>query len=152
MYIENLDLETRNKIYNHTKKVLRKYQKGIINGKLTADKFAENILSNGTIESVLDKSILLTESFKSSYINYIQALINIQNQSFVNNKQIKNSQKITISQKVNLKKLLDNNNFSLSIPIDYLNYEDVEGIIKYIQTNEIELGNERIYNYITRIN
>ena len=43
MEIVNLDLETRSKIYSYTKKVLRKYQKGIITGKLTADKFAENI-------------------------------------------------------------------------------------------------------------
>ena len=44
MLVEQLDLETRSKLYNHTKKVLRKYQKGILSGKITADKFADNIL------------------------------------------------------------------------------------------------------------
>ena len=38
MEIKELDLETRNKIYSHTKSILRKYQKGIVTGKLTADK------------------------------------------------------------------------------------------------------------------
>ena len=52
MQIEQLDLETRSKIYNYTKKILRKYQKGIITGKLTADKFVENILSNGSISDI----------------------------------------------------------------------------------------------------
>ena len=41
MEIRELDLETRNKIYSHTKSILRKYQKGIVTGKLTADKFAK---------------------------------------------------------------------------------------------------------------
>ena len=54
MIIEDLDLETRSKIYNHTKKILRKYQKGIITGKLTADKFADNILSDTGIVSILN--------------------------------------------------------------------------------------------------
>ena len=32
MQIEELDLNTRNQIYNSTKKVIRKYQKGISSG------------------------------------------------------------------------------------------------------------------------
>ena len=46
MQIEELDLNTRNQIYNSTKKVIRKYQKGISSGKLTAEKFADNIFTN----------------------------------------------------------------------------------------------------------
>ena len=71
MQIDQLDLETRSKIYNYTKKVLRKYQKGITTGKLTADKFAENILSNGFINDILDENILSKNEFKESYTSYI---------------------------------------------------------------------------------
>lgn len=147
MYIENLDLETRNKIYNQTKKVLRKYQKGIMNGKITADSFAESILSNGSIEEILEKEILVKEEFKKSYINYIQALINIQNKTLKS----ANNNKPTISQRLKLKELLDDESFILSIPIDYLNYNDVEAIIKYIDTDVIEVGEERIYNYVRKV-
>ena len=58
MQIEQLNLDTRSKIYNYTKKVLRKYQKGIVSGKLTADKFADNILSNEDIYHIIDTNIL----------------------------------------------------------------------------------------------
>ena len=81
MQIEQLDLETRSKIYNYTKKILRKYQKGIITGKLTADKFVENILSNGDISDILDENLLLENDFKQSYTSYIEKLINIQNEN-----------------------------------------------------------------------
>lgn len=152
MYIENLDLETRNKIYNHTKKILRKYQKGIINGKITADKFAENILSNSSLENILDKEIISTSNFKKSYVDYIQALINIQNNNLSNKRFNSNQEKTSISQKIELKTLLNNKNFNLSIPIDYLNSDDINCIIKYLETDKIELGNERIYNYVRKIN
>ena len=71
MQIEHLDLETRSKIYNYTKKVLRKYQKGIMTGKLTPDKFVENIISNGYINDILDENILSENEFKESYTYYI---------------------------------------------------------------------------------
>ncbi|HBY3419562.1 TPA: hypothetical protein MIW27_001516, partial [Clostridioides difficile] len=58
MQIEQLDLETRNKIYCYTKKILIKYQKGITSGKLTADKFADNILSQDFISSILNEKIV----------------------------------------------------------------------------------------------
>ena len=79
MEIEKLDLETRSKIYSYTKKILRKYQKGIITGKLTADKFAENILSSEDIYNILDEKYTHELDFKNSYINYINTLIDIQN-------------------------------------------------------------------------
>ena len=56
MQMEQLDLEIRSKIYNYTK-ILRKYQKGITTGKLTVDKFVENIISNGDINDILDEKL-----------------------------------------------------------------------------------------------
>ena len=81
MEIRELDLETRNKIYSHTKSILRKYQKGIITGKLTADKFAKNILCDDYINHLLSEDLLNEEDFKSSYIEYINTLIDMQNEN-----------------------------------------------------------------------
>lgn len=157
MEIINLDLETRSKIYSYTKKVLRKYQKGIITGKLTADKFAENILSNGSIDDILDEKYIHEEEFKDSYISYINTLINIQNDSLSKGKKKKYQSESkanhpNISQKIKLKKLLQSSGYTLTIPIEYLNSNDLDNIIKYIQTGSIDLGNEKIYNYVNTSN
>lgn len=151
MQMANLDLETRSKIYSHTKKVLRKYQKGIITGKLTADKFAENILSNESINDILDENLLSDETFKLSYIDYIDKLISMQNANLSKGKKHKNKsipEKPSISQKLKLKNLLSSSEYTLSIPIEYLNACDVDNLIKFISTGIIDLGDERIYNYV----
>ena len=138
MQIEQLDLETRSKIYNYTKKILRKYQKGITTGKLTADK---NLLSEN--------------DFKQSYTSYINKLINIQKEDLSKSKKRNvNStpEKPSISQRIKLKNLLESSGYTLSIPIEYLNSCDVDCIIKYITTQSIDLGNERIYNYVHKSN
>lgn len=148
MLIEQLDLETRSKIYGYTKKVLRKYQKGIVTGKITADKFAENILSNEDITSILDKNIIDELDFKNSYIKYIETLIKNQNENISNFK--KNNVKSSITQQIQLKKLLIETGHELTIPPQYLSSGDVTNLLKYISTGEIDLGNERIYNYIKK--
>ncbi|SCH17282.1 MULTISPECIES: hypothetical protein [unclassified Romboutsia] len=156
MEIVNLDLETRSKIYSYTKKVLRKYQKGIITGKLTADKFAENILSDGSINDILDEKYTHEPEFKDSYIDYINTLITIQNDNISKGKKkkYKNEPKTkpNIPQKIKLKNLLESTGFTLTIPMEYLNSNDLDNIIKYIQTGSIDLGNEKIYNYVNTSN
>lgn len=148
MYIKSLDLETRNKLYNKTKKVLRKYQKGIMNGKLSAVTFAESILENGTINDIIENENIVKECFINSYADYIQELINIQNETL--NIKKGETQKPTVSQRLELKNLLNTTEFKLSIPIDYLNYDDINSIIKYIKTNNLDIGEERIYNYVCK--
>lgn len=156
MKIRELDLETRNKIYSHTKSILRKYQKGIVTGKLTADKFAKNILCDDYINHLLSEDLLNEEDFKSSYIEYINTLINIQNENLSTSRKRKKEKKKalppSISQKLKLKNLLQGEGYDLVIPIQYLNSNDMDCIIKYIETGDIELGNERIYNYIRKAN
>lgn len=156
MEIRELDLETRNKIYSHTKSVLRKYQKGIVTGKLTADKFAKNILCDDYINHLLSKDLLNQEDFKSSYIEYINTLIHIQNENLSNSRKRKKEKKKatppSISQKLKLKNLIQNEGYELVIPIQYLNSNDIDNIINYIETGDIELGNERVYNYIRKTN
>ena len=156
MEIRELDLETRNKIYSHTKSILRKYQKGIVTGKLTADKFAQNILCDDYINDILSEDLLNEEDFKSSYIEYINTLIDIQNENLATcRKRKKDKKKVSppnISQKVKLKNLLLDEGFDLIIPMQYLNVNDMDNIIQYVETGDIELGNERIYNYIRKTN
>ncbi|MDI0266628.1 hypothetical protein QIW52_11640 [Clostridioides difficile] len=153
MQIEQLDLETRNKIYCYTKKILRKYQKGITSGKLTADKFADNILSQGFISSILDEKIIKEYDFKLSYIDYIETLIKIQNENLSNSrkKSTKTVKCFNISQIIQLKNLLNDTGYNLLIPYKYLTPKDIEGIVALINTGSIELGNERIYNYISKV-
>lgn len=156
MEIKELDLETRNKIYSHTKSILRKYQKGIITGKLTADKFAQNILCDEYICNLLSEDLIHQEDFQTSYIDYINTLINIQNENLsISRKRKKEKKKIdppSISQKIKLKNILQDGGYELVIPIQYLNSNDMDSIIEYIETGNIDLGNERIYNYIQKNN
>lgn len=156
MEIKELDLETRNKIYSHTKSILRKYQKGIITGKLTADKFAQNILCDEYICNLLSQDLIHQEDFQASYIDYINTLINIQNENLsISRKSKKEKKKIdppSISQKIKLKNILQDGGYELVIPIQYLNSNDMDSIIEYIETGNIDLGNERIYNYIQKNN
>ena len=84
MQIEELDLNTRNQIYNTTKRVIRKYQKGIRSGKLTAEKFADNIFANNILLDILDESVINQAEFQNSYINYINSLMQNQNENFKN--------------------------------------------------------------------
>lgn len=154
MLIQELDLETRSKIYGVTKKVLRKYQKGIITGKLTAEKFSENILSNNELTSILNFNFINDIDFKNSYTNYIQTLIQSQNETIYNSKRKKTKKSIlkpSISQQLELKKLLHETGFELIIPQQYLDLNDVNNISKYILTGKIDLGNEKIYKYVHKI-
>lgn len=153
MQIEELDLNTRNKIYNTTKRVIRKYQKGISSGKLTAEKFADNIFANKILLNILDESIINQADFQNSYINYINSLMQNQNENFKNymdSKYNKSTIKSTVSLQILLKNILKNSDYSLNIPIQYLNKKDIEAIIKYIQTDKIDIGNEKIYKYVSK--
>ncbi len=153
MIIENLDLETRSKIYSYTKKVLRKYQKGIVTGKITADKFADNILSNDDITSFISESLLNEPEFKNSYIEYIDTLIKHQNEVIKNSKKKKNIKttiKPTITEQLQLKNLLIETGFELTMPSQYLSASDVINISKYVSTGTIDSGNEKIYNYVQK--
>jgi hypothetical protein len=153
MLIEQLDLETRSKIYGYTKKILRKYQKGIVTGKLTADKFAENILSSEDITDIIDKNLTNELDFKNSYIEYIETLIQNQNENISNSKRRKNissNVKPSITQQIQLRNLLLETGYELTIPAQYLNSNDIVNILKYISTGKIDLGNEKIYNYIQK--
>ena len=153
MQIEELDLNTRNQIYNTTKRVIRKYQKGISSGKLTAEKFADNIFANKILLDILDESIINQAEFQNSYINYINSLMQNQNENFKNymeSKYNKNTIKSTVSLQILLKNILKNSDCSLNIPIQYLNKKDIEAIIKYIETDQIDIGNEKIYKYVNK--
>jgi hypothetical protein len=155
MDIESLDIQIRTQLYGYTKKVLRKYQKGIASGKLTANIFAQNILEMENMKDWLNENVKNKEEFTKSYITYIDKLITNQNEFSFSPKSkskskatISKSTKPTITQKLQLKNELEESGYELTMPAQYLTSIEVDNIIKYIKTGKIDLGNERVYNYI----
>ena len=71
--------------------------------------------------------------------------------SYMNSKHDKNNIKSTVSLQIKLKKILKNSDYLLNIPIKYLNVNDIEAIVKYIETGQIDIGNEKIYKYVEKI-
>jgi hypothetical protein len=155
MDIESLDIRLRTQLYGYTKKVLRKYQKGIASGKLTANIFAQNILEMENMKHWLDENVKNKEEFRKSYINYIDKLINNQSEFSISPKSklkskaaISKSTKPTVTQQLQLKNVLKESEYELTMPFQYLTASEVDNIIKYIKTGKIDLGSERVYNYI----
>lgn len=153
MDIESLDIRLRTQLYSYTKKVLRKYQKGIASGKLTANIFAQNILEMENMKHWLDENVKNKEEFRKSYINYIDKLINNQNEFSISPKSKSKSKteispKPTVTQQLQLKNVLKESGYELTMPSQYLTAIEVDNIIKYIKTGKIDLGSERVYNYI----
>ncbi|WP_024621998.1 hypothetical protein [Metaclostridioides mangenotii] len=154
MQIKDFDLETRNKIYCETKKVLRKYQKGVSSGKLTAEKFIDNILEDGSITNVVNESLLSNQNFKHSYVDYINILIDNQNKSLTDHKKClngKTEESDEIRKRIEFKHLLASSGFKLNIPDTYLTADDIDCLSKFIMTGSIDLGDERFYNYVYKL-
>ena len=63
----DLSLKHRYDIYTRTKKVLRKYQKGIVSGKLTADKFVDNMLKDNSMIAYLEEIGIVLTDFRDAY-------------------------------------------------------------------------------------
>ena len=78
-------------------------------------------------------------------------LICIQNENLINSKNRnykKANEKPDVSKVMKLKHLLNDTGYVLSIPCQYLTISDIDSISKYITTGAIDLGNEKIYNYV----
>lgn len=154
MFFLEFDLNMRYKIYAQTKKVLRKYQKGIISGKLTSEQFVHNMMNDYSFKSILIENNIPLNEFKECYKNYVETLIGIQNESLMNNKSKYTgyySKKAACSSIFKLKSELENNGYALEIPTQYLTEWDIDCIVKYINTGIIDIGNEKIFNYVTKI-
>ncbi|WAW15585.1 hypothetical protein [Peptostreptococcus equinus] len=152
MEILQLDLNTRYTIYAQTKKVLRKYQKGIVSGKLTSEQFVISMLKDKTMISILDNLNIDNSEFRETYKSYVDTLISMQNDSLLKSKENTNAymRKAECSSIFKLNKLLKLSGFNLTIPDKYLTQKDIECIEKYVKTGDIDLGNEKIFNYVTK--
>ncbi|SFE17433.1 hypothetical protein [Peptostreptococcus sp. D1] len=153
LFIE-FDLNTRYKIYAQTKKVLRKYQKGIISGKLTSEQFVRYMMNDFSFKKILSENQISVCDFEECYKSYVETLIGIQNESLLNNKGKYTeyySNKAPCSSIFKLKSELENHGYVLEIPTQYLTEWDIDCIVKYINTGVIDIGNEKIYNYVTKI-
>ena len=150
----DLSLKHRYDIYSRTKKVLRKYQKGIISGKLTADKFTDNMLKDISMIAYLDEIGITVTDFRDAYKEYVQTLILIQNDCLAYHKQKAPSyysKKADYTSIFKLNTLLAECGYNLSIPAQYLTEWDVDCIERFLETGNIDIGNEKIYNYITSL-
>lgn len=152
MLFLDLELCTRYKIYTQTKKILRKYQKGIISGKLTSEQFVNNMVKDKAFLEILDEAKLDIEEFTPVYEDYVDTLITIQNETLSssgrNPKSSYYSKKASLSSIFKLNQFLTSNQYKLSIPAKYLSEWDVDCIFTFIRTGEIEIGNEKIYKYV----
>lgn len=152
MLFLDLELCTRYKIYTQTKKILRKYQKGIISGKLTSEQFVSNMVKDRAFLEILDEAKLDIDEFTPVYRDYVDTLITIQNETLNtagrNNSPSYYSRKASLSSIFKLNQFLSSNNYKLSIPAKYLSEWDVDCIVGFVRTGDIEIGNEKIYKYI----
>lgn len=149
-----LNLDARYRIYAQTKKVLRKYQKGIISGKLTSEQFVNNMLKDkAMIEILRDINVSISE-FKFPYREYVDTLIEIQNESLAKRKTNSRyyTQKASCSSIFKLNEVLVDFGYNLSIPAKYLTQWDIDCIEKFVKTGSIDLGNEKIFNYVVKAN
>ena len=148
----DLSLDARYRIYVQTKKVLRKYQKGIQSGKLTSEQFVSYMLKDVSMISIIQDLDVSIDNFSKSYKEYVDTLILIQNNSLKNNNRYGffNAEKPNCSSIFKLKNLLEDTGYILCIPYEYLSQNDIDSIEKYVTTGSIDLGNEKIYNYVSK--
>lgn len=155
MIFKQLELETRYNIYVQTKRILRKYQKGIISGKITPKTISSKILKEDCVKEILDKNFLSVNDFQESYTEYISILIKIQNEGIIKHNTGNNLALNSLHKKqkkiISLKLFLKQYNYILNIPIQYLTEFEIDNILNYIKTGDLPLGCEKIYKYIKPI-
>lgn len=157
MNIQSLDIKTRADIHNFTKKILRKYQKGLRTGKLPMDIFIEKILTAKNTPAWLKENDYLKNDseFRKSYTDYIKKIVlKYKELELVYKLQEKGKhidykdKKAGLKDQLLLKNTLKKNGYELTIPAKYLTEKEVSYMLDYIKTGSIPIGHERVYNYI----
>lgn len=171
MNIENLNLETRTEIHNFTKKILRNYYKGLKSGKHPTNLFVESILESENPPNWLKDNIHLKDDseFKQSYIDYILKIVlrykdleiiyKLQDKKTVlNNSKDKKvdlvnskDKKSDFKHQIILKNKLKEKGYKLTIPPKYLTEKEINYMLEFLNTGNIPVGHERVYNYIEPI-
>ena len=169
MKISNLPEHTRLELHNQIKKNIRKYYKGLKNGSLRYDSFVDSILTKAPKPNWLNENPHLEKDkeFSDSLINYIQNAIaryaqmekenkfNSANSNRVlssesGDKSIENFN-VTIQDRQELKKLLNNKGYTLSIPVKFLTVTESKYLKDYIAYGiPVPLGWEKVLNYIKK--
>ncbi len=157
MHIKDLDIHTRTEIHNFTKKILRKYQKGLRSGKFPISTFIENMLSSKNPPKWLKENMYLKTDveFIKSYTEYIKKIVmkykeleiiykSQERGKFIDSKDKKSS----LKEQLLLKNTLKKKGYELTIPAKYLTEKEVSYMLDYLKTGSIPIGHERVYNYI----
>jgi hypothetical protein len=154
--VGNLPDQTRMEIYNHLKKNIRKYYKGLKNGSLKYDFFVKTVLSKNpkpkwlTVYPKLEND----REFQKYLIGYIKKEIERYAQLEKTNHSTHhflNTENITIKERHELKTILSNHGYALSIPAKFITYTESKYLKEYVQNGTpLPFEWEKILNYIKR--
>ncbi|QXM05791.1 hypothetical protein [Crassaminicella indica] len=156
MNVANLPDRTRMEIYNHIKKNIRKYYKGLKNGSLKYDFFVKTVLSKNPKPNWLTKYPKLENDleFQKYLIEYIKKEMSRYTQlekTNTSNRCIRNFENIAIKERTELKNILNNHGYTLSIPAKFITYTESYYLKEYvINGTPIPFEWERVLNYIKR--
>jgi len=112
------------------------------------------MLKDISMIAYLDEIGITVTDFRDAYKEYVQTLILIQNDCLAYHKQKAPSyysKKADYTSIFKLNTLLAECGYNLSIPAQYLTEWDVDCIERFLETGNIDIGNEKIYNYITSL-
>ncbi|QZY57212.1 hypothetical protein [Crassaminicella profunda] len=156
MKVANLPDQTRMELYNHMKKNIRKYYKGLKNGSLKYDFFVKTILSKNPkpnwlsaypkLENDIEFQNYLIEYIKKEIIRYAQ----LEKTNHCNHSTC-NIENITIRERHELKTILNNHGYALSIPAKFITCTESNYLKEYVLNGTpIPFEWEKILNYIKR--
>lgn len=169
MKISDLPDNTRLELHNHMKRIIRKYYKGLKNGSLKYESFIDKMFSMKTHPQWLKNHPNLENDieFRDSLIQYIKNITNgyiqMEQQNKLNashrhkvlserpSEKMIQKDTLTIQDRQELKKILHENGYTLSIPSKFLTALEASYLKEYIQEGvSIPLGWEKILNYIKK--
>lgn len=169
MKIADLPDNIRLELHNHMKRIIRKYYKGLKNGSLKYESFIDKMFSMKAKPQWLKDYPHLEKDkdFRGSLIQYIKnitnAYIQMENQNKLNhnhkhrvlssrpNTKADQKETLSIQDRQELKKILHDNGYTLSIPSKFLTSAEASYLKEYIQQGtSVPLGWEKILNYIKK--
>ncbi len=169
MKIADLPDNIRLELHNHMKRIIRKYYKGLKNGSLHYESFIDKIFTMKTQPQWLKHYPNLENDvdFRESLIQYIKNITNgyiqMEQQNILNHNHKhkvlsdrpseKSVQKdiLSMQDRQELKKILHDNGYTLSIPSKFLTSTEAFYLKEYIQEGtSVPLGWEKILNYIKK--
>lgn len=169
MKIADLPDNIRLELHNHMKRMIRKYYKGLKNGSLRYEFFIDKMFSMKTKPQWLKHYPELEndKDFRQSLISYIKSITKSYMEMEQQSKFQQGNRNRVLSQRTNpepveddtlnirerqeLKRILHDNGYTLSIPSEFLTASEASYLKAYIQQGtSVPLGWEKVLNYIKK--